>query len=118
MTYKDFENIYWGAMRAHRGKTPKKSWFTVYYFGFNPKKNALNRDDVLTFVARVKKAAKAKINAEYDVVYGKCSKHRRKDGTYLTFVICPKPEADFVFVFPKKWRKEAKSMISQVETFK
>ena len=116
MTYKEFENTitYWKLMIAHRENAPKKSWFTVHGFGFNPKKKALNSVDVLEFVARCKKESKAKIKAEYDIVYGKATKHRRKDGTYLTFVICPKPEADFVFAFPKKWRKYAKNMISTV----
>lgn len=105
----------WGIMRMHKKPDFKGAFFNAYWFLFD-KKHAMNAKDALLMVTRHKKMAKAKVEATYDVIYAKATKHRsRKIGTYMTFVICPKPEANIVFAFPKKFRKLTRAVISKVE---
>ena len=104
-----------GVMRAHKATAINKPWFSVYWFMLE-KKETLTADDVTKAVANIKHASKASIKADYDIIYGKGKKHRKRFGDrYFTFEICPKADSNVIFAIPKKYKKEAKNMISSIE---
>ena len=103
-----------GVIKAYKDDNSKKVWFSVEWAMFG--KKAINSDEMLKNVAKRRKKGKATIAAEWDVLYAKYTRHRRRFGeAYYTYVLCPKPEANIIFAFPKKWRKPVKSLISTIE---
>ena len=102
-----------GTIKAYKTESSKKVWFSVHFIKFG--KKAINSEEMLVDLARHLKKGKAKIRETHDVLYAKATKHRRRFGdVYWTFVICPKPEANIIFAFPKKHRKNAKDLISTI----
>lgn len=89
----------------------RKSKFTVHYFIWNPiKGKVVNSDEAKKRVSQEIKRRRSKIDSEYDVMYGRS--HGKK---YLTFTFSPKPLSNVIFVFPKKYRKDAKDVISGIK---
>ena len=101
----------WGVLKTHESENTKKSWFSIFWF-----MPAVNKSDAVLSIARQRKIAKATVADTYDIIYAKANRHRSsKRGIYYTFLICPKPLSNALFVFPKKHRKVAKEMISEIE---
>lgn len=104
-----------GTIKAYKTPESNKSWFSMHWAMFG-KNQVVNTDEMLTNIAKKLKRGKTQIKEQYDVVYAKYSKRRKRFGdVYYTFLIVPKPEANIIFAFPKKHRKEAKECISTVE---
>lgn len=91
------------------GKNQSK--FTIHFFVWNTKKDkAVNTDEAKKLVSQDLKKRYDKIEAEYDVIYARSTGKKR-----ITFMICPKPLANSILVFPKKYRKDARAKISEVK---
>lgn len=83
----------------------KKHKFTVRFIVFG--KQAITTDEAKKLANRSLHITKRELAEKYDVLYGKCLKKGRK----IAFALCVKPEADTIFIIPKKYRKEAKKVI-------
>ena len=83
----------------------KKHKFTVRFIIFG--KQAITTDEAKKLANRSMHVTKRELAEKYDVIYGKASKSKRK----IAFTLCAKPEANTIFIIPKKHRREAKKVI-------
>lgn len=91
--------VFWAGTKKHK--------FTVRYVVFDPKK-AISSDEAKKLANKSMHITKREMSEKYDVMYAKSSKLKRK----LIFTFCVKPEADTIFIIPKKYRKEARKVIT------
>ena len=91
------------------------AWFTIRWVTFNPKRYAMTSSEVKDEIRKWMKKSRAVIENEYDVIYAKASRAGRATTGYKTeYMICVKPFANTIFVIPKKHRKEARKIISEL----
>lgn len=95
----------------------KRSKYTLDYVIFDPKKEPVTGDDAKRLAATRRKISKAKMKEDFDVIYAQAYKDRmeRKKATF--FKVCTKAFANCIFVVPKKWKKEAKTVINEYFNF-
>ena len=89
----------------------KKNLYTVYFIIFDPKKHFVGTDEIKDFLRKERHLSKAKVKDEYDTVFATWEKAGIGRRRHIEFSISPKQAANTIFVFPKKYRKDAYSWI-------
>lgn len=92
-------------------KGTKKSLFTMHCVVFDPRK-ALTGDQVKRRANRGwMHISNKKLKENYDVIYALATKEKMGRKKVWVFKPVVKPDANTIFVIPKKYRKEARKAI-------
>ena len=95
----------------------RKSKYTMDYVIFDPRGRNLTGEEAKRLVDKRRKIGMTRMNEEFDIIYTQAYKDYlgKKKATF--FKPCTKAFANCIFVVPKKWKKEAKKIISDYFNF-
>ena len=88
-----------------------KNLYTLYFIIFDPKKHFVGTDEIKDLVRKKRHISKATIKAEYDTIFATWEKVGLGRRRHVEFNLAPKSAANVVFLFPKKYRKDAYNWI-------
>lgn len=90
-----------------------KNLYSLYFVIFDPKKHFVGTDEIKDMVRKKRHISKAKIKTEWDTIFATYEKAGTGRNRHIEFNLAPKSAANTVFLFPKKWRKDAYDAIKR-----
>ena len=93
----------------------KKILYSMNCFVFNPKKEFVGTDVAKDAIRKIKHCSKQKIKDEYTSIYATAIKIGRGKNLHIEFNMTPKNAANTIFIVPKKWLKEARKDVIEIE---
>ena len=91
----------------------KNTLFSIYFVVFDPKKHFVGTDEIKDMFRKKRHMAKAKVKTEYDTIFATWEKVGWGKSRHVEFNLTPKSAANTVFIFPKKYKKDAYDAIGR-----
>ena len=91
----------------------KRNLYSLHFIIFDPKKHFVGTDEIKDLFRKQRHMSKAKVKEEYDTIFGTWEKIGWGKSRHIEFNLTPKSAANTVFLFPKKYRKEAYDAIKR-----